>query len=143
LTRVALEFDGRTVGLGPVRRFTVDALAGWGLGQLSDDALIVVSELVTNVVEHAGTAGTLRLSSYGEGVRIEVEDGSPDPPVARYPGPDRADGHGLSIVEDLATDWGWAARPGGKVVWVDLHVEDGRARRPSRGPGRAPRPRAR
>jgi anti-sigma regulatory factor (Ser/Thr protein kinase) len=128
LTRAVLEFDGRTVGLAAVRRFVVDALARWGLGRLSDDALIVVSELVTNVVEHAHTAGTVRVSTYVEGVRIEVEDASTEVPVLRFPGPDRADGHGLSIVEHLATEWGWAARPGGKVVWVDLMVDDGQAR---------------
>jgi anti-sigma regulatory factor (Ser/Thr protein kinase) len=128
LARATLEFDGRAVALGPVRRFTVDALAGWGLGRLSDDALIVVSELATNVVLHARTSGTVRISSYAEGVRIEVEDKSPEPPIMRYPAPDRADGHGLSIVEHLATEWGWAARPGGKVVWADLHVDDGHAR---------------
>jgi anti-sigma regulatory factor (Ser/Thr protein kinase) len=122
-----LEFDGRAVGLGPIRRFTVDALAGWGLGRLTDDALIVVSELVTNVVEHARTTATVRLSSYADGVRIEVEDGSPHPPVVQYPGPDRADGHGLSIVEDLAAEWGWATRPGGKVVWVDLQLDHSQA----------------
>jgi anti-sigma regulatory factor (Ser/Thr protein kinase) len=123
--RSTTEFDARAVELGAIRRFTVEILASSGLGPLVDDALIVVSELVTNVVEHAHTPGLLRITCYPEGARIEVEDGSPNPPVARYPAPERADGHGLSIVDAVAADWGWAARPGGKAVWADLVVGGG------------------
>ncbi|WP_308160884.1 SpoIIE family protein phosphatase [Cellulomonas sp. GbtcB1] len=88
----------------------------WELGDASN-AELVVSELVANAVLHGWGRVTLRLHDTGEGLRIEVEDSNPTPPVATEGHPGRIGGFGMRIVERLA-DWGWRPSRGGKVVWA-------------------------
>jgi anti-sigma regulatory factor (Ser/Thr protein kinase) len=90
------------------------------------NAELVVSELVANAVLHGWGRVTLRLHDTGEGLRIEVEDSNPTPPVATEGHPGRIGGFGMRIVERLA-DWGWRPSRGGKVVWARLRPveEDG------------------
>lgn len=89
---------------------------------LLDRALLLVSELATNAVEHAGTAFEVTVVTGRDSVRIEVADGSSRPPAVRYPAVDAERGRGMRIVEGLATQWGVGGRPGadGKVVWCEL-----------------------
>lgn len=65
------------------RDFCRDTLTGWGLSEMVDDALIIVSELVTNGVLHAGTPLRVNVSSETGNVEIAVFDGSPQAPVVR------------------------------------------------------------
>jgi anti-sigma regulatory factor (Ser/Thr protein kinase) len=88
----------------------------WELGDASN-AELVVSELVANAVLHGWGRVTLRLHDTGDGLRIEVEDSNPTPPVATEGHPGRIGGFGMRIVERLA-DWGWRPSRGGKVVWA-------------------------
>ena len=62
------------------RRYCEQRLADWGAGDLVDTVALLVSELVTNVVLHAGTACELRLKR-GERLRVEVVDGSQRRPI--------------------------------------------------------------
>ncbi|MEV6315352.1 ATP-binding protein [Streptomyces sp. NPDC051776] len=57
-----------------------------------DDALLIVSELVTNAVRHAGGPRTLRLTASPGALEVAVSDGSPTTPVPRQP--DLVDGTG-------------------------------------------------
>src|SRR5690242_12551251 len=71
-----------------VRRRTAAVLADWSVcPHLVEDALLVVSELVTNALLHARPPAVLRLSwVQGEGgraLRIEVTDAGPALPVSR------------------------------------------------------------
>ena len=88
----------------------------WELGDAAN-AELVVSELVANAVLHGWGRVTLRLHDTGDGLRIEVEDSNPTPPVATEGHPGRIGGFGMRIVERLA-DWGWRPSRGGKVVWA-------------------------
>lgn len=88
----------------------------WELGDAAN-AELVVSELVANAVLHGWGRVTLRLHDTGEGLRIEVEDSNPTPPVATEGHPGRIGGFGMRIVERLA-DWGWRPSGSGKVVWA-------------------------
>ncbi|GLX01925.1 hypothetical protein Misp02_60110 [Microtetraspora sp. NBRC 16547] len=69
------------------RRLTRAQLAVWGLRDQRDVAELVVSELVTNALRHAG--GPTRLSLYllDGTLRCEVEDAyAMPPPTTRHPG---------------------------------------------------------
>ena len=105
-------------------------LREWDLGDLGDDAELVVSELVTNGVQasRAMTHAAIRLwlASDRAQVVICVWDASPQPPVRMDPGEDAGNGRGLLLVEAVSKQWGWSpAEPGGeadghhgKVVWA-------------------------
>jgi anti-sigma regulatory factor (Ser/Thr protein kinase) len=95
----------------------------WGLpADIAESAELVVSELVTNALEHglAGIPATVRiwLSSDGGRVAIHVWDASPMPPVLKDAGAEADRGRGLMIVAALTADWGCTAMDTGKVVWA-------------------------
>ncbi|GHD98772.1 hypothetical protein GCM10010339_07280 [Streptomyces alanosinicus] len=94
--------------------------------RLADDALAVVSELVTNAVVHAGTDVEVdwRLEEDGAFV-VEVHDRHPsraprDPlgGEGAYDTPEY--GRGLRLVTTLAESWGVTYRTGAKTVWARL-----------------------
>ena len=100
-------------------------LACWGLGALGEPAELVVSELVTNAIRACQAAGAhrqvrLRLASDRARVLIEVQDGSPQPPVLADATAEDESGHGLYLVEAMSAAWDWYPHraSGGKVVWA-------------------------
>ena len=99
-------------------------LPQWGLAEITDDAKVVVSELVTNAYVHAPGPDTfhLELLRRSDGVRISLADGSAVKPLIAELTSDRPSGRGLAIVEALASDWGAEERDGGKIVWVELDL---------------------
>ena len=85
-----------------------------------DDAELLVSELVTNAVVHAGSAIALAVNVFAHAVRVEVEDGSPAHPVS-YRAPDTSTtGRGWDLVRMLADAYGVADSRSGKVTWFSL-----------------------
>ena len=101
------------------RDFVSATLLDWRLSQLIPDACLVVSELVTNAMIHAGSDIELTVSEHRRAVRVAVRDRSPDLPVERH-GLD-THGRGLTIVADLSRAWGVLPHAdGGKVVWAVL-----------------------
>lgn len=86
----------------------------------SEEAEIVVTELVANGVNHAQTPVTLKLARVDGGVRIEVSDDSPRHPVMRAAAPYADGGRGLWLVDALASRWGVDAHPTGKRVWAEV-----------------------
>ncbi|QES52110.1 histidine kinase [Streptomyces venezuelae] len=106
------------------RDFTRQALQDWGWDatDTAEDALLLVSELLTNASLHAGGCTELALTA-GEVLRIEVHDGSTTPP-RRHPSPQRGTpgGHGLYIVERLSDHWGTHTHENGKAVWAEIEA---------------------
>jgi hypothetical protein len=114
------------------RDFTRQALYDWGWlpaetadrRAAAEDALLVVSELVTNACLHAGGPEELRLQCHAKVLRMEVADGSQGHPAPRTPHqPGRPGGHGMFIVQRLCLDWGVVHHQDGrtgKTVWVEL-----------------------
>ncbi|WP_030456060.1 ATP-binding protein [Herbidospora cretacea] len=103
------------------RRLVRRELTSRGCVSFVDDCQLIVSELVTNAVRHAGTAFALRLRGTREWVYGEVFDTGPAPPRQREARPDATDGRGLLIVGTLAASWGYApGARGGKIVWFVL-----------------------
>jgi anti-anti-sigma regulatory factor len=108
---------------GAVRRardLATEACAAWDLPDLVGPACLVVSELVSNAVEHAGTMLTVRLTRRSRYLHIAVRDGSPEEPVPAGSKLLAERGRGLRLVESLAAHWGWLPSRDGKVVWATL-----------------------
>ncbi|MFJ7203589.1 ATP-binding protein [Streptomyces sp. NPDC098789] len=103
------------------RDFTREAIRDWGWpsNQTSEDALLVVSELLTNASLHAGGCDELVLT-YGTALRIEVLDGETELPAPRVTPRGTPGGHGLAIVQRLSDRWGADAHASGKVVWAEI-----------------------
>ncbi|MFD4623460.1 SpoIIE family protein phosphatase [Streptomyces sp. NPDC058475] len=136
---------GTPLAPGAARRFVRGVLAEWVEralpvaevidDRLTDDAVVVVSELVTNAVVHAGTDVELlcHLDSPDDGppgpLVVEVSDHHPargvrDDSVERpYGTPEY--GRGLRLVAALSEAWGITYRPGVKTVWARLPVGGG------------------
>lgn len=102
------------------RRFVCDTLAAWDHDELLDDAAIVVTELTTNAIEHAGSDVVVGLSRIDGGVRLVVTDGSTEPPVRRDRDATSPRGRGLPMVDAVARRWGHDALDAGKVIWAEL-----------------------
>ncbi|MBA9001223.1 ATP-binding protein [Thermomonospora cellulosilytica] len=112
---------------GLARTFVEHRLNALGMADLVDDALVVVSELVTNAArehrEHRPTVPiTVRLALTDEGrPRIEVTDRSPNMPRLRNASPVEESGRGLLLVTAIAREAGYKPVPGcGKTVWAVL-----------------------
>ena len=114
--------------IGRARHAVVRTCHAWGIPDAAN-AELVVSELVANAVLHGYGHVSLQLYDTGDGLRIEVEDGAPGPPVTTDGHPGRVGGFGMQIVERLA-DWGWRQSRGGKLVWAKV--------RPASLPGTTP-----
>jgi phosphoserine phosphatase RsbU/P len=85
-----------------------------------DSAVLIVSELVTNAVVHAGTPLTLQLDWDGPRLRIEVSDGGPaHGALMSHPSPNGG-GRGLIIVDHLSESWGFEVDRDGKRVWANV-----------------------
>ncbi|MFF0683390.1 SpoIIE family protein phosphatase [Streptomyces tendae] len=92
---------------------------------LAADALVVVSELVTNAVVHAGTDVEVGLGVESTGTLvIEVADRHPSraPRGGDHETPHEPAeyGRGLRLIAALAESWGVTYRPGTKTVWARL-----------------------
>ena len=102
------------------RRFVASELYDVLPPDVVADAELVVSELVTNAILHAGTDIVVRLRIEPPTVRIEVEDLSQVTPVRPIASAQSMTGRGLALVEGLAAELGVDRTPGGKVVWCVL-----------------------
>ena len=114
----------------PVARRRVRAALGFhGLGEFTEDAEFVTSELVTNAVRHGCEDGTktigviLTHAGTPATVTVAVSDSSPHGPVRPDTPAGGEQGRGLQIVEALSAHWGWRRGGGGKVVFAVLARE--------------------
>ena len=113
--------------------FVRTVLDSWGLSALSDDASLLVTELVSNAVVRARTPLTLTVSWRREPghVRVTVHDDSACPPRPRDSDVTATNGRGMLIVEALAHSFGVMATGAGKDVWRELVPERACAGTPS------------
>lgn len=102
------------------RAFLATAAGVWGVEQVDlDDATLVIDELVTNAVLHAGTEIEVMLNVLPGRLRLAVADQAPPVPMGRSAHRDDENGRGLALVEALSRRWGVIPRrPDGKVVWA-------------------------
>ena len=90
-----------------------------------EDALLLLSELVTNAVHHGAGPLELRVDTSDTRIRVEVDDASIEQPVLRPLDPRRLGGMGMRIVNDLADTWGSRPSSVGKTVWFEVALPAG------------------
>jgi anti-sigma regulatory factor (Ser/Thr protein kinase) len=117
---VSAHFPAEGPSAGETRRFVAATLEDWNLGHLVEVACLLVSELVANVLLHAGTDLDVRLRSAEGKVRVEVHDGSTRLPDRKYYSSTSTTGRGLLLVSKMAQTWGAEATSAGKAVWFEL-----------------------
>jgi anti-sigma regulatory factor (Ser/Thr protein kinase) len=140
-----LDLAARPGAVPRARHHARRVLTDWGLGALGEPVELVVSELVTNAIRACPAAAAnrrvrLRLASDRACVLIEVQDGSPQPPVRADATAEDENGRGLWLVEALSAAWDWYPHhaSGGKVVWA-LMPAAGHCARRARRPRHTPR----
>jgi DNA-binding NarL/FixJ family response regulator len=108
------------------RRFVSQALTAVDDDDLTDTVTLLVSELVTNAVLHAGSDVEVLVRLTATAARVEVTDASAQAVAPRDAASDEDSGRGLALVGNLARRWGVREAPGGgKTVWFEV----------DRGPG--------
>ncbi|AXI91332.1 ATP-binding protein (plasmid) [Streptomyces sp. ETH9427] len=120
------ERDARRVGMA--RKLTAARLRYCGLEALVDDATLIVSELVTNAIQHGdGNQITMTVTVRDGVLRLAVHGETPGQPVARNAPDDAERGRGLFLVNCLAAAHGgtWGTEQNGTTTWCTLAV-DGR-----------------
>ncbi|WP_217176751.1 SpoIIE family protein phosphatase [Streptomyces sp. AC495_CC817] len=102
-----------------------ELLHDWTSGDQVDSAVLLVSEMLTNVLVHTDADALLVAEMTGESgkrrMRFEVTDASDDLPHKRHPGELASSGRGLVLMDVLADAWGVDPRGDGKSIWCELH----------------------
>ncbi len=107
------------------RRWVGDICQRLDRHDLVECAELGVSELVANAIIHGSAPYKVRVRGTASHPRIEVVDGSTNPPVP--PGPVAEDdldilltfGRGLAMVAQCAVAWGATIEADGKIVWFE------------------------
>jgi len=122
LAEASRRFEQDTQTPRAARRFVTEALDGFDeMGELTDTVTLLVSELVTNAVLHAGSDVEVMVRLTSTAARIEVTDASPEAVAPRDAASDEDSGRGLALVGTLARRWGVRPAPGGgKTVWFEV-----------------------
>jgi anti-sigma regulatory factor (Ser/Thr protein kinase) len=113
-----IELDNTTSAPAAAR----DALESWigthdSAAPLLDDALLVVSELVTNAVIHTSSDSVVTAAFDDCRLRIEVHDHNPHGPFAEAGA--TVDHLGLRVLAAHCDLWGWEPTAFGKFVWTE------------------------
>jgi anti-sigma regulatory factor (Ser/Thr protein kinase) len=126
----SLTIEGHPSQVAAARAFVARTLDSAHQKVDSDAATLLTSEIVTNAILHTksgvdGGAVTIVIIGVPHGVLVEIiDDGSAGVPIVKgdlY----AAEGHGLFLVQQLATQWGYLRDPAGTTVWFHLPTPDG------------------
>ncbi|MFD9907632.1 ATP-binding protein [Streptomyces sp. NPDC059063] len=114
---------------GRARALLREQLTAWKIdGEVADTAELLLSELVTNSIQHAhvpaGREIGVRIAHYEGLLRIEVADANTKQPAPCEARADDEGGRGLALVIALSERWGCCPRAYGigKAVWVELRL---------------------
>ncbi|MER7776571.1 ATP-binding protein [Streptomyces sp. NPDC096191] len=104
----------------------VVALRQWQLGpKVTEDIVLLVSELVGNAVRHTGArVFGLHMRRRPGWIRVEVRDPSRGLPCLMPVQETDISGRGLFLVDKLSDRWGVDLLPRGKTTWFEMRVVD-------------------
>ncbi|MFI1926202.1 PAS domain S-box protein [Streptomyces sp. NPDC020377] len=104
------------------RAFLHKALTSWNCAERADDALLLLSETLTNAVQHSEGPIGLHLHRTATDLTVEVSDPSPQLPQPRVAVEEAESGRGLMLVRALAAAWGVRPTDEGKTTWFTLKL---------------------
>lgn len=111
--------------ISAARQQVREMLHDWADPEQVDSAVLMISEMATNVLVHTDGDALLVAQASGEHgerrLRVEVADGSNELPHKRRPGEMASSGRGLVLMEMLADAWGVDPRGAGKSIWFELY----------------------
>ncbi|MEV7718383.1 SpoIIE family protein phosphatase [Streptomyces sp. NPDC088184] len=115
--------DADPVAVARVRQEAARQLSEWGLEELVFTTELVLSELVTNAIRHAGGPVEVRLIRAGQ-LTCEVSDPSATQPRMRRALLTDEGGRGLYLVAQLTSRWGSRYTRHGKTIWAEQPLPD-------------------
>ncbi|WP_212994828.1 ATP-binding protein [Actinoplanes auranticolor] len=129
--RLQVRLAPRPSSVRAARDLVAQACHTWRLPDLRNDAALIMSELVSNAVDHASTDFVVTVFRRGGRLHLAVRDGD-----SRYPlmdaaadtmrsAPVAARGRGLRLVHAIAAAWGAVPAHSGKVVWATVSTDSG------------------
>ncbi|MFC9288598.1 ATP-binding protein [Streptomyces sp. NPDC057052] len=126
-TDAEVQLPSRPESAATARRLVqVIVLRRWQLTpKMTEDAVLLVSELVGNAVRHTGArVFGLRLRRRRGWIRVEVRDPSRGLPCLMPVQELDVSGRGLFLVDKLSDRWGVDLLPRGKTTWFEMRVAD-------------------
>src|SRR4051794_28876608 len=123
-TDVRRRLPARPASVSEARHLVRAVLLAGDRPDLLDSAELLVSEVVTNALVHAGTVIDVHFCLDDGGLIAEVVDGSPHMPVRRHYSNLAGTGRGLGLLEKLVDRWGVRRQTGSKTVWFQLRTAD-------------------
>lgn len=128
--RLSLSLGSEPDAPSLARNLVSDACLLWQMQSLLHPARLLMSELVTNAVEHARSRVVVTVGRRGRGLHLTVADELSTPPrlvrlTRPRPGQPLDDrGRGLQTVSAIATAWGTLPTRSGKIVWAALQPRE-------------------
>ncbi|MEV4641361.1 ATP-binding protein [Actinoplanes sp. NPDC049548] len=121
--RLRIQLPANDSAPAVARAVVTDVCTAWRMPHLRDDACLVITELVSNAIKHAGMPASVLLSRRGRGIHLAVRDNDPrlPRPVETPAGPKQTHGLGLRLVQATAAAWGAMPTEDGKVVWAAIY----------------------
>jgi serine/threonine-protein kinase RsbW len=115
-------FPGRADQIARAREFTKRVLGPY---PLTDEAVLLVSELATNALEHTSTGdgGKFQVTICRNGTSLLIgvtDNGSAKTPVPGPLDPESETGRGLGLVDLIADRWGYCGGEHGRAVWFEM-----------------------
>ncbi len=125
----ANEFPAEASSPSQARRWARSTLVSWGAdGDVVDSALLGISELVSNAVQHAHSSARVELDLDTTRLLVLVTDtGTRVRPEPQEAEPLSTRGRGLNVVERLSDAWGTELSSRGTTVWFEITHPDGAA----------------
>lgn len=112
--------------VGAAREEVRALLHDWTCAEQVDAAVLLVSELASNVLLHTDEDAALSAQLRGmpggrRRLRVDVRDRGDEMPHLRRPGEMASSGRGLLLVQELSDAWGVDPRGDGKSIWFELY----------------------
>ncbi|MGH9079498.1 MAG: ATP-binding protein [Acidimicrobiales bacterium] len=122
--KVEQGFHASESSVASSRRFAYGTIADLSV-DIQEAVALMVSELATNAVVHAGGGFKVTIDRTQERLLVAIADTSDQLPLLRFPLPSTPHGRGLRIVKELSDEWGTTPAPdGGKTIWFQMNLVD-------------------